>query len=138
MKTAKTFSLGVLRNPRIEPVLPMASMAATNSNPARRWMSPPFFVNRAIAPRMIASPPAVMWIAKSMRPPPLLFDRAVLVRPKVSQSTNPENDGKQPADAQRHERPDKEKSLSVLLLTIHLTQDTLRARPGTPESSGST
>ena len=28
--------------------------------------------------------------------------------------------------------------LSVLLLTIHLTQDTLRARPGTPEATGST
>lgn len=29
-------------------------------------------------------------------------------------------------------------SLSVLLMTFHLTQDTLYARPGTPEANGST
>ena len=45
---------------------PMTSMAQTNSSPLRRWVVPPFFTIKATAPRTIASPPAAMWIGKSM------------------------------------------------------------------------
>src|SRR5882672_4764756 len=67
MKPANTFpSVGLLRNPRIEAVNPITIVAQTNSSPLRRWMVPPFFTDRATAPRTMASPPAAMWIGKSM------------------------------------------------------------------------
>src|SRR5215218_9993259 len=66
MRPVNTFpSVGLLRNPRIEALKPMTSMAQTNSSPLRRWMVPPFFTTRATAPRTMASPPAAMWIGRS-------------------------------------------------------------------------
>jgi hypothetical protein len=54
------------RDSRIEAVVPMTSMAQTNSRLLPRWMIPPSLTVRATAPRRMAIPPAAMWIGKSM------------------------------------------------------------------------
>src|SRR3989442_2610134 len=103
MKPANTFpSVGLLRNPSIEAVNPMTIMAQTKSRPLRRWMVPPFFTDRATAPRTMASPPAAMWIGKSM----LTLTIASRGRPRLAplrapQSARREGDGGDRRHAER-------------------------------------
>ncbi len=67
MTPPTTFGLVRLsRSARIDPLIPMVSIAYTNSRPLRRWRVAPFVASSATAPRMIASPPATICIGKSM------------------------------------------------------------------------
>src|SRR5712664_3931371 len=77
-------------------------------------MVPPFFTDRATAPRTMASPPAAIWIDKSMRPPQTSnsseqTELSGLTPLQAPQSTRREDGRERPGHAERDERPDPEK-----------------------------
>src|SRR5262245_3578287 len=107
MKPANTFpSVGLLRKPSIEAVVPITTMAQTNSSPRRRWTMPPFFTEGATAARTQAGPPAHTWLRRSQ--PAAAPGRPRPAPPQAPQSARREDDGVRGGHAEGDERPDPE------------------------------